>query len=29
MGNGEERNRRLTNTGYDYYVVHRIVNELL
>ena len=28
-GNGEERKRRLTNAGYDYYVIQRRVNQLL
>ena len=28
-GNGEERKRRLTNAGYDYYAIQRRVNELI
>ncbi|MCI5839414.1 N-acetylmuramoyl-L-alanine amidase [Anaerococcus sp. AGMB00486] len=28
-GNGEERKRRLTNAGYDYYAVQKIVNQLI
>ncbi|MFR7765420.1 MAG: lysozyme, partial [Anaerococcus obesiensis] len=28
-GNGEERKRRLTNAGYDYYVIQKRVNELI
>ena len=28
-GNGEERKRRLTQAGYDYYAVQRRVNQLL
>ena len=28
-GNGEERKRRLTNAGYDYYAVQKRVNQLL
>ena len=28
-GNGEERKRRLTQSGYDYYAVQKIVNKLI
>lgn len=28
-GNGEERKRRLTEAGYDYYAVQKRVNELI
>ncbi len=28
-GNGEERKRRLTNAGYDYYAIQKRVNHLL
>ncbi|HEN3196485.1 TPA: hypothetical protein U4689_000635 [Streptococcus agalactiae] len=28
-GNGEERKRRLTQAGYDYYAIQRRVNQLL
>ena len=28
-GNGEERKKRLTNAGYDYYGVQRRVNQLI
>lgn len=28
-GNWEERKRRLTNAGYDYYVIQRRVNDML
>lgn len=28
-GDGEEIKRRLTNAGYDYYVIQRMVNDML